>query len=142
MAKEHSSAPSPGAWAIIHCTATDKYLLGKRSHAVNNGGAWNLFGGRIDRGEAPSQALVRELIEEAGIRIKPKALRRISTIRRRDADNRELHYYLLEVDRELTPRLNREHSRYGWFKRRSLPSKFNQPTTVAIKQGLLKKSRS
>lgn len=59
------------------------------------------------------QALTRELAEEAGLRIKPKALRRISTIRHRDADDRELHFFLLEVERELAPRLNREHSRYG-----------------------------
>lgn len=114
MAKQRlSSTPPPGAWAVIHCTTTDTYLLGKRSSAVNNGGAWNLFGGRVDRGEAPAKALMRELAEEAGLRIKPKALRRISTIRHRDADDRELHFFLLEVERELAPRLNREHSRYG-----------------------------
>ena len=84
--------------------------------------------------------MTRELAEEAGLRIKPKALRRISTIRHRDADDRELHYFLLEVERELAPRLNREHSRYGWFKRRELPSRFNLPTHVAIKHGLLKKN--
>jgi 8-oxo-dGTP diphosphatase len=143
MAKQRlSSTPPPGAWAVIHCTTTDTYLLGKRSSAVNNGGAWNLFGGRVDRGEAPAEALMRELAEEAGLRIKPKALRRISTIRHRAADDRELHYFLLEVERELAPRLNREHSRYGWFKRRRLPSRFNVPTHVAIKRGLLEKGRS
>lgn len=142
MAKEHLTSESrDGAWAIIHCTATDKFLLGKRSSAVNNGGMWNFFGGRIDCGEAPSRALMRELAEEAGIRIKPKHLSRVSTVKCRDADDRELHYYLLEVERELVPRLNREHSNYGWFNRRSLPSKFNLPTTVAIKQGLLNKVR-
>jgi 8-oxo-dGTP diphosphatase len=139
MAKERlSSAPPPGAWAIIHCTRTDKYLLGKRSHAVNNAGAWNLFGGRIDRGEGPVRGLLRELAEEAGLRIKPKALRRVSKILHRDSKNRELHYFLLEVDDELAPRLNREHSRYGWFHRRRLPSKFNLPTSIAVERGLLR----
>jgi len=143
MAKERlsSAPPPPGAWAVIHCTRTDTYLLGKRSQAVNNGGVWNLFGGRVDRGEAPARALMRELSEEAGLRIKPKALRRISTIRHRKADDRELHYFLLEVECELSPRLNHEHSRYGWFKRRQLPSRFNLPTNLAIEHGLLDKSR-
>ena len=70
MANERlkSSPRRAGAWAIIHCTTTDKFLLGKRSSAVNNGGAWNFFGGRIDRGEAPCRALLRELAEEAGRR--------------------------------------------------------------------------
>jgi len=61
MQKEHSQ---PGAWAVIYCSATGKFLMGKRSSKVNNGGAWNLFGGRIDDGERPREALVRELDEE------------------------------------------------------------------------------
>jgi len=84
---------------------------------------------------------LRELAEEAPVIVKPKALRRISTIRHRKADDLELHYFLLEVERELSPRLNHEHSRYGWFKRRLLPSRFNLPTNLAIEHGLLDKGR-
>lgn len=86
---------------------------------------------------------MRELAEEAGLQVKPKhrnKLSRVATIR--SADNRDLHYYVLKVDREVVPRLNREHSRYGWFKRSRLPVTFNHPTTVAIKQGLLQKVRA
>ena len=51
----------PGAWAVIYCATTGKFLMGKRSAKVNKAGAWNLFGGRIDNGERPRQALVRDL---------------------------------------------------------------------------------
>lgn len=147
MPKEHlnSSSPKAGAWAIIHCIETDKFLLGKRSASVNNGGAWNFFGGRLDHGEEPCRALMRELAEEAGLRIKQKQLIKLSHLagtRSRGTHIREMHYYLLTVDREVVPRLNREHSSFRWFKRHSLPARFNRPTTVAIKQGLLNKVKA
>lgn len=140
-----SSLPKAGAWAIIHCIATDKFLLGKRSDAVNNSGVWNFFGGRIARGEEPCRALMRELAEEAGFRVKEKhliKLRRVPGDKNGTASDRDMHYYLLKVEREVAPRLNREHSNFRWFKRCNLPAKFNRPTTVAIKQGLLNKIKS
>ena len=31
----------PGAWAVIYCATTGKFLMGKRSAKVNKAGAWN-----------------------------------------------------------------------------------------------------
>lgn len=147
MAKDRlkSSLPKAGAWAIIHCIATNKFLLGKRSDAVNNGGVWNFFGGRIDRGEEPCKALMRELAEEAGLRVKQKhliKLRRVPVDKDSRTCARDMHYYLLKVEHEVVPKLNREHSNFRWFKRCDLPAKFNRPTTVAIKHGLLNTIKS
>jgi 8-oxo-dGTP diphosphatase len=138
MAKErlNPSLRKAGVWAIIQCADTGKVLLGKRSSVVNNGGAWNFFGGRVDRGESPRTALLRELVEEAGLRVKEKQLVKLGQGRHRSGD-RELHYYLLRLEREVAPRLNREHSNFGWFKPGRLPARFNRPTTIAIKKGLL-----
>lgn len=143
MAKERFK-PSPaktGAWAIIQCIETGKFLLGKRSEVVNNSGLWNFFGGRVDRGEAPRKALMRELVEETGLRVKEKQLIKLGRVSSISGDmaDRDMHYYLLRVSQEIAPRLNREHSNFRWFKRGSLPEKFNRPTTAAIKRGLLKK---
>lgn len=46
----------------------DRELLLIRQDA---NGPWNLPGGLIDPGESPAQALVREVWEEAGVRIRP-----------------------------------------------------------------------
>lgn len=135
----------PGAWAVIYCAATDKFLLGKRSAKVNKAGAWNLFGGRVDNGERPREALVRELGEEAGLSIEPHHLAKLHTITRKlrsGQDERDMHYYVIKADREFSPRLNREHSDFRWFKTKQLPSKFNAPTSIAVKLGLLKKAAS
>lgn len=144
MAKDRvkPSSSQAGAWAIIRCADTGKVLLGKRSGEVNNAGAWNFFGGRVDRGEDPRRALMRELVEEAGLRVKEKQLvklGRVSGGRSRNAGERDMHYFLLRLDQEIAPRLNREHSSFRWFKPHSLPARFNRPTITAIKQGLLDK---
>lgn len=133
----------PGAWAVIYCTATGKYLMGKRSAKVNKGGAWNLFGGRIDNGERPKAALIRELGEEAGLSIKPRHLAKLHMATRRlrpGQDARAMHYYVVKADREFSPRLNREHSDFRWFNPKQLPSKCNSPTWFAIQKGLLEKA--
>ncbi len=131
-----------GAWAVIYCTATGKFLMGKRSSKVSKGGVWNLFGGRIDVGERPKEALLRELDEEAGLNIKRHHLNKLHTVTRRlrpGRAERDMHYYLMKAEREFSPRLNREHSDFRWFKAKQLPNKFNAPTWVAIKKGLLEK---
>ena len=132
----------PGAWAVIYCAATGKFLMGKRSSKVNNGGSWNLFGGRVDRGEHPRSALARELGEEAGLNIKLGNLAKLHTetyrLRARRT-KRDMHFYVVHTKHEFSPRLNREHSDFRWFNAKQLPSKFNLPTAVAIRKGLLEK---
>ena len=132
----------PGAWAVIYCAATGKFLMGKRSSKVNKSGRWNLFGGRIDNGERPKEALVRELDEETGFSIKSRHLNKLYTARRRSRPGhmaRDMHYYVMKTDREFSPRLNHEHSDFRWFKAKQLPCRFNAPTWIAIKNGLLEK---
>src|SRR3546814_17062134 len=85
---------------------------------------------------------MRELAEEAGWRIKPKHLDKLGRVagvkKSKRAGDRELHYYLLKVDKEVAPRLNREHSDYRWLKHKRLHGKYNLPTAVAIECGWLK----
>lgn len=135
----------PGVWAVIYCSATGKFLMGKRSSKVNKSGRWNLFGGRVDNGERPRDALLRELCEETGLSIKSRHLTKLHTVIQRvhsGQDERDMHYYVIKADREFSPRLNREHSDFRWFKAKQLPSKFNLPTWIAIKKGLLEKAAS
>ncbi|MBD3856847.1 MAG: (deoxy)nucleoside triphosphate pyrophosphohydrolase, partial [Acidobacteria bacterium] len=47
----------------------DRVLLTKRPEGRHMGGLWEFPGGKINDGEAPGEALVRELEEELGIGI-------------------------------------------------------------------------
>ena len=51
-----------------------RILLQQRPLGRQMGGLWEFPGGKIDPGELPEAALVRELREELGIEVKPEAL--------------------------------------------------------------------
>ncbi len=62
----HDLLMSPGVAAIIH-NDRDEILLQRRS----DNGRWGLPGGAIDPGEEPADAVVREVLEETGLRVVP-----------------------------------------------------------------------
>ena len=47
--------------------ATNRILMQKRKKSSEHGGLWEFPGGKIESGERPKSALVRELAEELGI---------------------------------------------------------------------------
>ena len=50
----------------------DKILIAKRKFGKNMAGFWEFPGGKIEAGEGPDTALIRELIEEIGVSPHPK----------------------------------------------------------------------
>jgi 8-oxo-dGTP diphosphatase len=58
--------------AIVH-DAAGRLLLIKRGHAPG-AGLWSLPGGRVEPGETDAQAVIRELLEETGLSIRPGSL--------------------------------------------------------------------
>jgi ADP-ribose pyrophosphatase YjhB (NUDIX family) len=59
----------PCVGAVIH-DASGRLLLIRRGHAPHRG-LWSLPGGRIEAGESPDQAVVREVREETGLEVRP-----------------------------------------------------------------------
>ena len=60
----------PGAWS----TRAALILTRRASTLGNHAGQWALPGGRIDAGETPEQAALREMDEEIGLRLEPDAV--------------------------------------------------------------------
>ncbi|TLZ67210.1 MAG: NUDIX hydrolase [Methanobacteriota archaeon] len=108
--------------SVIHVTATGlvvkdgRVLLGKRTSTVRFAGMWDAFGGHLVPCEEPSNALVRELEEELGIKVdRPLFLGIYEDI---DPTSRDLfrHYLFLVTRWDGEPRItNEEHSEIRWF---------------------------
>ena len=67
-----SDSVSPREITVVAAVIRDeegRVLLAQRPEGRHMGGLWEFPGGKIDDGEAPSEALVRELDEELGIEI-------------------------------------------------------------------------
>ena len=135
----------PGAWALIYCHKTGKFLLGKRSQLVHKPGLWNFFGGHLEPGESPRVAVLRELDEETGLSPDMAELQPLGTARFSElgyaAGLREFHYFVLFTERELKPKLGPEHSLSRWFAATAIPKNMNRPSSVAIEIGLTLKAQ-
>jgi ADP-ribose pyrophosphatase len=60
--------------AVALLDADNRILLGKRPEGKSMAGLWEFPGGKLEEGESPEAALVRELQEELGITTKENCL--------------------------------------------------------------------
>ena len=90
-------------------------ILGKRCESwkgkpVPLAGHWAPFAGAIEEGENPMMAAVRELEEETGIKKKITDLKYINNYIN---EHGSLVFYIIEVDKMPTIKLNEEHTEVG-----------------------------
>jgi 8-oxo-dGTP pyrophosphatase MutT (NUDIX family) len=103
--------PLISAGAFIYCRTTHRYLFLLRNGKQS--GSWGLVGGKIEPKETIPNGLMREMIEELGGFIKDAKLIPIEKFTSDDS-NFEYHTYVIKVDEEFVPELNREHRGYCW----------------------------
>ena len=60
--------------AVALIDADHRVLVAQRPEGKQLGGLWEFPGGKVDPGERPEQALIRELHEELGIEVKAPCL--------------------------------------------------------------------
>lgn len=92
-------------------------LLGKRARGTESG-KWDLLGGKVDEGETPKQAAIRELREEGGIFVED--LIEIDPYINIDEDAalEWINYcFVLLLGRHVPIKRNREHVHIKWFTR-------------------------
>jgi 8-oxo-dGTP pyrophosphatase MutT (NUDIX family) len=90
---------------------------GEEKVPVPYGGYWSVFGGMIEEGENPMMCAVRELEEEAQIKIRISDLKFVKIVIDGDV---EFAFYITELTELVNPVLNNEHTESGWFSIESL----------------------
>ncbi len=60
--------------AVALIDADGRVLIGQRPAGKHLGGLWEFPGGKVDAGERPEEALIRELREELGIEVREPCL--------------------------------------------------------------------
>jgi len=112
---------SEGAGGVFVAKDTGRLLLAYRSAYVNEPHTWGTFGGAIDEGEDPKEALEREIKEETGytgsFKLTPVWVFTKGSFR--------FHNFLIEVPKEFKPKLDWETERAEWFDRDKLPDKLH-----------------
>lgn len=99
------------AGCIFVAKDTGRILIARRSNNVNEPGTWGTWGGKIDPGEDPKDAVMREIEEETGYHGRMK-LSPLYTFR--DGEFRYFNY-LVVVPAEFSPQLNWEHDQSQWI---------------------------
>lgn len=66
--------------AGCYCEFEDKILLLKRTPHKLQGDTWGVPGGKLDEGETPRAAVIREVFEEVGIPLKEEDLAALDTL--------------------------------------------------------------
>lgn len=93
------------AGVLVFCLRTRRFLLQRRSSKVPAGGKYAMFGGRIDNGETPVQAAVREAMEEGKMQMNAEDLTALTVF---DDGRLRYHNFIILVFGEFEPSLNKD----------------------------------
>jgi 8-oxo-dGTP pyrophosphatase MutT (NUDIX family) len=116
---DHRFWGNRGAGILLTCGATNRSLWMLRSPFVNEPGTWGLIGGKIDDGEEPETALVREVEEETDWSGEIRDMRLVDTFR---SGTFTFFNYRGDVADEFEPTLNWESSKSLWLPAGEFPS--------------------
>lgn len=100
------------AGCLIQARETGRILIPQRSEHCQQPNTWGTWGGAIDSGESPEEAVLRELAEEAGF----AALEEIIPLY--VFEHRlgfRYHNFLVTVAVEFEPNINWETQAFDWF---------------------------
>ena len=98
--------------ALFYCTSTKRFLFVQRTDAKTRG-MWGLVGGQARFTESAFEGLKREIQEEIGETSRFKKIIPLEMFTSNDLKF-YFHTYLIAIENEFVPKLNKEHSGYAW----------------------------
>lgn len=117
-----------GAGCVFMALDTGRVCLAHRSAAVEQPGTWGTWGGAIDSGEDPAEAVRREVAEEAGYQ-GPSRL--VSLLVFSHPSGFRYYNFLALVPQEFDPQLDWETQDSAWFEPGEWPSPLH-PGMIAL----------
>jgi ADP-ribose pyrophosphatase YjhB (NUDIX family) len=119
--REYPDSPIAGVAGLVFHEG--KVLLVRRGNEPSKG-RWGIPGGVVELGERVEDAVIREVVEETSIQVKPvKLLEVFSSIRRDDDGSVKYHYVLVELLCEYIKgdiEASTDVSEVGWFSLKEL----------------------
>ena len=98
--------------ALFYATSTKRFLFLQRTDFKTKG-MWGLVGGRMRYTESAFEGLKREIQEEVGETSRFKKIIPLEMFTSNDLKF-YFHTYLIAIENEFIPKLNKEHSGYSW----------------------------
>lgn len=98
------------------CHYQDKILLLKRQRNKREGDKWGLPAGKVEQNETQNQAILREIQEETGFRIKDDQVKFLTTAYIRYPDHDFIfHIYQTDLEDKKVPKIDpTEHQSFRW----------------------------
>lgn len=109
-----------------------------RSGLVTSPLTWGFVGGKIEKDESILKGVSRELREEIGFIPKYKKVIPVDVFKSAD-DNFMYYSFVVVVDKEFIPKLNKENTGYGWFDIGGLPKPLHSGAKMVLMHGGFKK---
>ena len=115
-----------------------KILMLKRPDRCHSfPGMWSLVSGKVEEGESPEQAAVREIREETGIAVGSPAASMPPVYVREGATLWQVHPFMFDVP-DADPVLNEENEAFKWVSSEELRSMETVRETVSVVGALMK----
>ena len=99
---------------VILVNSDNRIILQHRTaDAPTNPSRWQLWGGAIEKGESPEEAVIRELQEELALQVSHESLKRLENYK--PNENNESGLYIIHLTDAHTKFLLGEGDGYGFF---------------------------
>ncbi|TPG14621.1 (deoxy)nucleoside triphosphate pyrophosphohydrolase [Sphingomonas oligophenolica] len=121
--------------AIALVAADGRVLLAQRPRGSRHGGLWEFPGGKVESGERPEAALVREVREELGIEIDPRDLAPVGFASEAEA-KRHLLLLLYRADRWVGEPTALVADRLAWVAVEAMPALAMPPADRPLVEAL------
>ena len=120
-----------GVGALIVSVNTNRVLLSMRATHKTHSQEWSLFGGMMEEGEQPKEALLRELSEEMNSVPDIERIYPFDLYQNKDKHFKYISFLIVVLD-EFIPVLNNENCGYCWINLGNWPRPMHQGARISF----------